>query len=137
MEVLARMSELPNPLVVSAIESKRVLSLVYEGRAADFEPYTYGQMATGPIFLFGSQRTRPVSRLARSVASQGAEHTGDGADLRGSPYGLRQVPCTCGDYLRAGPGASRPHTCDAPQDRYSRPLPKPKRNRHAPRQGRG
>ncbi len=43
--------------IILAIREQRVLSLLYEGRATDFEPYTYGRMISGKVFLFGWQRT--------------------------------------------------------------------------------
>ena len=50
--------------IISAIQSRRVLSLVCEGRFGahkrpfvDLEPYIYGRLASGDDFLFGWQRT--------------------------------------------------------------------------------
>ncbi len=43
--------------IIRAIVERRVLSLIYEGRPTDLEPYTYGRMMSGKVFLFGWQRT--------------------------------------------------------------------------------
>lgn len=52
--------------IISAIQSKLVLSLIYEGfvtlrkqRPFDFEPYTYGRLVQGQDFVLGWQRASP------------------------------------------------------------------------------
>src|SRR5688500_11078637 len=58
---LARMPHGLNPLIISAIQERRVLSLVYKGRPVDVESYTYGQMLAGNEFLYGWQRSGAFS----------------------------------------------------------------------------
>ncbi len=47
--------------IIRAIRGRRVLSLIYQGRPIDLEPYIYGRMTSGKVFLFGWQRTGLLS----------------------------------------------------------------------------
>ena len=63
--------------LISAIQRQRVLSVLYDGRWRDFEPYLYGRLTSGRDVLFGWQAREPhagwrllyVHRMARFITT--------------------------------------------------------------------
>jgi hypothetical protein len=64
--------------IVSAIQRQRMLRILYDGQWRDFEPYVYGQLASGRDVLFGWQaseayagwRVLYLHRLERFLVTQ-------------------------------------------------------------------
>jgi hypothetical protein len=110
-----------NPLLLSAIQERRVLSLIYKGRPVDVEPYTYGRMLTGNDFLYGWQRSGTFSNwrffwlhLARGIRL--SEVTFEGARADYSTSGLGHVS----EVYAQLEGASAPWLTVPDQDRATK-----------------